>query len=138
MPKWIFENIFQQGMIMKGSDKMRTGKKGEDIAVAYLKGKGYRIVERNYKCPLGEIDIVAKDGDVIVFVEVKSRKSEEFGDPQLAVGLEKQKKISKISLMYLKEKHLYPCNARFDVVAIKMLPDGSTVELIQNAFELAV
>ena len=138
MPKWIFENISQQGMIMKGSDKMRTGKKGEDIAVAYLKGKGYRIVERNYKCRLGEIDIVAKDGDAIVFVEVKSRKSEEFGDPQLAVGLEKQKKISKISLTYLKEKHLYPCNARFDVVAIKMLPDGSTIELIQNAFELAV
>jgi putative endonuclease len=125
-------------MMMTVSDRMRTGKKGEDIAVAYLKGKGYRIVERNYKCPLGEIDIVAKDGDAIVFVEVKSRKSEEFGDPQLAVGLEKQKKISRISLTYLKEKHLYPCNARFDVVAIKMLPAGSTVDLIQNAFELAV
>ena len=117
---------------------MRSGKKGEDIAVAYLKSRGYRIVERNYKCPLGEIDIVAREGDAIVFVEVKSRKSEEFGDPQLAVGLEKQKKVSRISLMYLKEKHLYPCDARFDVVAIKMLPDGSTIELIQNAFELAV
>ncbi|MGZ3597482.1 MAG: YraN family protein [Syntrophales bacterium] len=108
------------------------------MAVAYLKGKGCRIIERNYKCPLGEIDIVAKDGDTIVFVEVKSRKSEEFGDPRLAVGLEKQKKISIISLTYLTEKHLYPCNARFDVVAIKMLPDGSTIDLIRNAFELAV
>lgn len=87
---------------------------------------------------MGEIDIVAKDGDVIVFVEVESRKSEEFGDPQRAVGLEKQKEISKIYLTYLKEKHLYPCNARFDVVAIKMLPDGSTAELTQNTFELAV
>ncbi len=87
---------------------------------------------------MGEIDIVAKDGDVIVFVEVERRKSEEFGNPQRAVGLEKQKEISKISLTYLKEKHLYPCNARFDVVAIKMLPDGSTVELTQNTFELAV
>jgi putative endonuclease len=125
-------------MMMKGSDRKRTGKKGEDIACADLKSRGYRIVERNYRCPLGEIDIVAKDGDVIVFVEVKSRKSEEFGDPQLAVGLEKQKKVSRISLTYLKEKHLYPCNARFDVVAIKMLPDGNTIELIQNAFELAV
>ena len=125
-------------MIMKDSDRKRTGKKGEDIAVAYLISRGYRIVERNYKCPLGEIDIVARDGDEIVFVEVKSRKSEEFGDPQLAVGLKKQKKVSRISLAYLKEKHLYPCNARFDVVAIKMRPDGSTVELIQNAFELAV
>jgi putative endonuclease len=125
-------------MIMKSSGRMRTGKKGEDIACAYLKSRGYRIVERNYKCPLGELDIVAKDGDAIVFVEVKSRKSEEFGDPQLAVGLEKQKKVSRMSLTYLKEKHLYPCNARFDVVAIKMLPDGITIELIQNAFELAV
>jgi putative endonuclease len=125
-------------MIMKSSGRMRTGKKGEDIACAYLKRRGYRIVERNYKCPLGELDIVARDGDAIVFVEVKSRKSEEFGDPQLAVGLEKQKKVSRISLTYLKEKHLYPCNARFDVVAIKMLPDEITIELIQNAFELAV
>jgi putative endonuclease len=125
-------------MIMKSSGRMRTGKRGEDIACAYLKRRGYRIVERNYKCPLGELDIVARDGDAIVFVEVKSRKSEEFGDPQLAVGLEKQKKVSRISLTYLKEKHLYPCNARFDVVAIKMLPDGITIELIQNAFELAV
>lgn len=123
---------------MKSSGRMRTGKRGEDIACAYLKRRGYRIVERNYKCLLGELDIVAKDGDAIVFVEVKSRKSEEFGDPQLAVGLEKQKKVSRISLTYLKEKHLYPCNARFDVVAIKMLPDGITIELIQNAFELAV
>ena len=123
---------------MKGSDRMWTGKKGEDIAAAYLQGKGYRIAKRDYKCPLGEIDVAAKDGDTIVFVEVKSRKSEEFRDPQLAVGLEEQKKISRISLTYLEEKRLYPGNARFDVVAIKMLPDGSSIELIQNAFELAV
>ncbi len=116
---------------------MRTGKKGEDIAVAYLKSRGYQIIERNYRCPLGEIDVVARDRDTIVFVEVKSRKSQEFGDPQLAVVKGKQKKISRISLMYLKEKHLYPCDARFDVVAIKMLPDGNTIDLIQNAFELA-
>jgi len=125
-------------MIMKGSGRIRTGKKGEDIAVAYLKSKGYRIVERNYKCLFGEIDIVARDGDMLVFVEVKSRKSEEFGDPQVAVGLEKQKKMSKISLKYLEDKHLYPSDARFDVVAIKMLPAGSTIELIQNAFEFAL
>ncbi len=79
-------------MVMNGFGRIRTGKKGEDIAVAYLKSNGYRIVERNYKCLFGEIDIVAKDGNTVVFVEVKSRKSEEFGDPQVAVGLEKQKK----------------------------------------------
>jgi putative endonuclease len=123
---------------MNGTGRIQTGKRGEDIAVAYLKNRGYRIIERNYTCLFGEIDIVAKDGDTVVFVEVKSRKSEKFGDPQGAVGREKQKKISRISLTYLEEKHLYPCNARFDVVAIKMLPAGSIVELIQNAFELAL
>lgn len=110
---------------MNGIGRIRTVKKGEDIAVAYLKSAGYRIIEGNYKCLFGKIDIIAKDGDAVVFIEVKSRKSEEFGDPQIAVGLEKQKKISKISLNYLEEKLLYPCNARFDVVAIKMLPGGN-------------
>ena len=123
---------------MNSISRIQTGKRGEDIAVAYLKNRGYRIIERNYKCLFGEIDIVAKDRDTVVFVEVKSRKSEKFGDPQGAVGREKQKKISRISLKYLDEKHLYPCDARFDVVAIKMLPAGSIVELIQNAFDLAL
>jgi len=122
-----------------GSDRIRTGKRGEEIAVEYLMKAGYRIMDRNYRCLFGEIDIVARDQDNIVFVEVKSRKSEEFGDPQLSVGLNKQKKISKISLNYIKEKHLHQCNARFDVVAIKMLPQGKEeVELIQNAFDLAI
>lgn len=122
---------------MMGFARIRTGKRGEDIAAAYLKKRGYHIIERNYTCLFGEIDIVAKDKNTLVFVEVKSRKSEDFGDPQLAVGMEKQKKISRISLKYLEEKNLYPCDARFDVVAVKMLPAGNTIELIQNAFELA-
>ena len=123
---------------MTGSARIRTGKHGEDIAVAYLIKRGYHIIERNYTCLFGEIDIVAKDKNTLVFVEVKSRKSEDFGDPQLAVGLGKQKKMSRISLKYLEEKNLYPCDARFDVVAVKMLPAGNTIELIQNAFELAL
>lgn len=122
---------------MKGSDRIRTGKKGEDIAVAYLKGEGYQILERNYRCPFGEVDIVAKDGNTIVFVEVKSRRSERFGDPQVAVGQEKQKKISMISLNYLQEMRIPSDNARFDVVAVKMFPEGTKVELIRNAFDLA-
>ncbi|MDO8786294.1 MAG: YraN family protein [Syntrophales bacterium] len=121
------------------SDRIRTGKKGEDIAVDYLTKAGYRIIERNYRCLFGEIDIVARDQDTIVFVEVKSRKSEEFGDPQLSVGVDKQKKISRVSLNYIQEKRLHHCNARFDVVAVKMFPPGNEeVELIQNAFDLAI
>ena len=121
---------------MNGSGRIQTGKRGEDIAAAYLKNRGYRIIERNYKCLFGEIDIVAKDGDTVVFVEVKSRKSEKFGDPQGAVGREKQKKISRISLKYLEEKHLYPCDARFDVVAIKiinrLLNEGHVLMAVRN------
>jgi putative endonuclease len=139
MLNWSFKNVFSEtGNNMIGFAKIRTGKQGEDIAVAYLKKRGYQIIERNYTCLFGEIDIVAKDKNTLVFVEVKSRKSEVFGDPQLAVGLEKQKKMSRISLKYLEEKKLYPCDARFDVVAVKMLPAGNTIELIQNAFDLAL
>jgi putative endonuclease len=122
---------------MKGSDRIRIGKKGEDIAVACLKKEGYDILERNYRCLFGEVDIVAMDGDTIVFVEVKSRRSECFGDPQMAVGLEKQRKLSRIALKYLEYRRLYPCNARFDVVAVKLLPAGNQVEIIRNAFDLA-
>lgn len=122
---------------LKGPDRMQTGKQGEDIAVAYLKKEGFAVLERNYRCLFGEVDVVAKEGDTIVFVEVKSRRSERFGDPQMAVGLKKQKKLSRISLKYLEERHLYPCNARFDVVAVRIMPEGDKVELIRNAFELA-
>jgi putative endonuclease len=123
---------------MKGSGRIGTGKKGEDIAVARLKGEGYEILERNYRCLFGEVDIVARDGDTIVFVEVKSRRSETYGDPQLAVGPTKQKKLSRVAVKYLEERHLYSCNARFDVVAVKILPAGNHVELISNAFDLAL
>ena len=121
---------------MKNNNK-KTGKIGEDIAIDFLKKKGYKIIERNYKCVFGEVDIVALDSGNIVFVEVKSRRSEYFGDPTDAVDLNKQKKISKIALNYLKEKRLDNHDARFDVIAIKLSPNGNTVELIENAFDLA-
>jgi putative endonuclease len=116
---------------------MRTGKRGEDLAAAYLAEAGYRIVERNYRCIFGEIDIVAEEGETLVFVEVKSRRSEVYGEPQLAVGDEKQKKISRIAMHYLQERRLRHRLARFDVVAVKLPPAGLRIELIRNAFELA-
>ena len=121
----------------KDLSRIRTGEKGEELAVVYLQKLGYRILERNYRCPLGEIDIVAKDKDTIVFVEVKSRKTEEFGDPELAVGKTKQRKLTLISLYYLAQKNGSPVAARFDVVAVKMLRDRTEVKLIQNAFDIA-
>ena len=115
----------------------RTGEKGEELAAAYLTEAGYRIIERNYRCVFGEIDIVAEEGNTLVFVEVKSRRSESYGDPQLAVGHQKQKKISKIALHYLSAKNLRHRPARFDVVAVKLLSEGCRIDLIRNAFELA-
>jgi putative endonuclease len=115
----------------------RTGKTGEKLAAAHLVEAGYRIIEQNYHCCFGEIDIVAEEKDTLVFVEVKSRRSDAYGSPQLAVGREKQKKISRIALHYLSEHHLRHRPARFDVVAVKLLPAGDRVELIRDAFELS-
>jgi putative endonuclease len=116
--------------------RIRTGKRGEDLAAAHLAEAGYRILERNYRCLFGEIDIVAEEGETLVFVEVKSRRSAAYGDPQLAVGLQKQRKISRIATHYLAERHLFHRPARFDVVAVKMLPGQVQFELIRDAFEL--
>ncbi|SEM48058.1 putative endonuclease [Syntrophus gentianae] len=107
------------------------------MAAAYLEAAGYRILERNYRCPFGEIDIIAQEGDTLVFVEVKSRRSENYGLPQLAVGPEKQRRISKISLFYLQSHRLEPSDVRFDVVAILLRPKNPSIELIKDAFELA-
>ena len=122
---------------MKDMRRIRTGKQGEALAAAYLEKEGYQIIERNYRCLFGEMDLVARDGQTIVFVEVKSRKSDRFGVPQLSVGLQKQKKLSQIALHYLEQKRFCPCDARFDVIAIRMRPECHQVELIRNAFDLA-
>ncbi len=119
----------------KDTSKINTGKAGEKIAVAFLKEKGYRILEVNYRCPIGEIDIVARDKNELVFIEVKTRKSGALGYPEQAVGVKKQKKISQLALWYLQEKKINDANARFDVVAILMLPAGQDIRLIRNAFD---
>jgi putative endonuclease len=116
-------------------NRVRTGQEGEEIAVRYLEKKGYRIVERNYRCVFGEMDIIARDGRACVFVEVKSRRSERFGDPGLAVDRRKQRKMSFVAICYLKEKRLLGSPSRFDVVTVRFSPQGSRVELIRNAFD---
>jgi putative endonuclease len=117
--------------------RKRIGKKGEDLAADYLVDAGFRIVERNYRCVFGEIDIVAEEGETLVFVEVKSRRSEAYGSPQMAVSHEKQKKLSRSAMHYLQENRLSHRPARFDVMAVKLLPTSCKIELIRNAFELA-
>ncbi len=123
---------------ISGSNNIEKGKKGEDIAAVYLRKKGYRIVERNYRCRYGEIDIIAMDAGDIVFVEVKSRKSESFGSPEEAVSIVKQKKISNVALNYLQEKGITDHNARFDIVAVRLIPEGNRTNIIRDAFDLCL
>ncbi len=108
------------------------GRNGEDIACQYLKRANYTILERNFRCRSGEIDIVALDGEYIVFIEVKYRKDNSFGYPRESVNYYKQRNISRVASYYLLIKNAYDQNCRFDVVEII----GESVELIQNAFSL--
>ncbi len=112
------------------------GKKGEEAAVGLLKDSGYRILLKNYKTKLGEIDIVASDKGTICFIEVKTRRSDRFGLPTEAISDSKQRQISKVALMFLKENNLLDKKARFDVVSILYSKDIPQLDLIKNAFEL--
>jgi putative endonuclease len=117
--------------------RKRLGRKGEDLAETLLKKNGYKILERNFKSPLGEIDIVAKEGKTLVFVEVKARLTALFGPAKWAVTPKKQRKLSMVALDYLKRKSLLEAAARFDVVAIDWIAGKAEMELIRNAFDLA-
>jgi putative endonuclease len=120
---------------MKDTAKIETGKEGEKIAAAYLRKNGYHICESNFRCSLGEIDIIAREKSELVFIEVKTRKSGKLGYPEQAVGARKQKKMSQLALWYLQKKKLTDISARFDVVAITLLPEGNEIRLIKNAFD---
>ena len=119
----------------KDRRKIVTGKSGEGIAAGFLTQSGYRILDVNYRCPIGEIDIVAREKGELVFVEVKTRKSSALGYPEQAVGTAKQKKMSQLALWYLRDKKVGDAPVRFDVVAILMLPSGNDIRLIRNAFD---
>ena len=113
------------------------GKKGEIDAVRYLKKNGYRIIEKNYRTRLGEIDIIAKDGKTIVFVEVKARRSIRYGHPKWAITPTKKRNMSMVALHYLKSTRQNKAKARFDVITIHPEENSMRIELIKNAFELA-
>ncbi len=115
----------------------KAGAKGESLAAWYLKKNGYKIIEQNYRTPLGEIDIIAKEKKTIVFVEVKLRRSVRYGNPKWAVTRQKQRKISMVALQYLKSTRQMDAGARFDVVAVTANRDEPRIEIVKNAFELA-
>ena len=109
----------------------RTGLYYETQAAVFLEKQGYQILERNFRCPAGEIDLIAKEGGYLCFVEVKYRSERKTGTPEEAVDAKKQKRISRAALYYLMKQGLgdtTPC--RFDVVGIR--PDG--IRVTKNAF----
>jgi len=113
------------------------GSAGEELAATFLERHRYRILERNFRCKGGEIDIVARDGKTIVFIEVKTRKTGMYGPPQLAVTPFKQRQISKAALTWLAKTRQFDVSARFDVISIIVTGQEPQIEHITNAFDLA-
>ncbi|MBI3312727.1 MAG: YraN family protein [Candidatus Omnitrophica bacterium] len=116
--------------------QVSLGGRGEMVGTAYLAQKGYKILETNYRCPLGEIDVVAAKGERIVFVEIKTRSGEKFGRPEESVHGFKQRKLTQLAQWYLKDKKLLNQPAGFAVLAITWKEkDSPQIRLIENAFE---
>ena len=115
---------------MKRDNKVK-GKLGEDLAVKYLKKKGYEIVKRNYTNAYGEIDIIAAHDGFLIFVEVKTRTTLDYGRPAEAVNAHKMRKLSQVASGYIQYKGLYDYPARFDVIEVY---EGE-VNHIENAFD---
>lgn len=116
--------------------KKEVGKKGEEVAASFLRKKGYHILDKNFRCRLGEIDIIAQKDDQIVFVEVKTRKNLNFGLPQQAVTYFKKKRLTKLAQFYLAVHRLADFSCRFDVIAVMLNQDSvDSVHLVENAFE---
>jgi len=112
------------------------GSEGEDLAVKFLRKKGYRIISRNYKNYIGEIDIIAKDGETVVFIEVKTRANDSFGFPFESVHRKKRQKLKNLALLYLK-KLGEELPVRFDVLSITCAENGNMeIDHIQDAFEV--
>jgi len=118
------------------SERQALGTEGERAAERFLRRKRYAILARNYRCPLGELDLVALDGETVVFVEVKTRQQEGFGAPLEAVDGRKQRQIAKAAQYFLTRHRLEKRDARFDVVGVWRDGEQITCELVKNAFEV--
>jgi len=120
-------------------EHLRRGARGEKLAARFLRTRGYKVLYRNFKARGGgEIDIVCREGETLVFVEVKTRSGDEFGRPIEAVGREKEMRISKGGLAWLRLLDNPDVSFRFDVVEVLLGEEGEPrCELIQDAFELS-
>ncbi len=114
-------------------DNITKGKSGEELAKDYLISKGYRILATNYRNRIGEIDIIAMDKDILVFIEVKTRTSISYGYAFEAVDTRKQRKIINTSLVYIKYKNLVDTQLRYDIIEVYMTKDFR-INHLENAF----
>lgn len=118
-------------------ERIDLGKWGEDLALSKVRKLGYECVVRNYRCPLGEMDLIARDGETLVFVEIKTRRGRSLEYAKEAVTLRKQRQLSRVALTYMKANGFSEVRARFDVVVITLQNGDPEVEVVPNAFDLA-
>jgi putative endonuclease len=118
--------------------KQESGKLGEKLACSALKKKGYRIIETNYRCRQGEIDIVARQNDCLVFIEVRTKTGKAFGSPEESVTVQKKQRLVTTAMDYLNSHRDLPENWRIDFVAVDLDPltnKATRIEIIENAVE---
>ncbi len=111
------------------------GRRGEAVAADFLTGSGIKILDRNFRCPPGEIDLVARDGGTVVFVEVRTRQARGFGEPEESITAVKRQRLVRAAQWYLKQRRLENSPARFDVIAIRWDGEEPEINWIVNAFE---
>jgi putative endonuclease len=118
-------------------ERQDLGAFGEDLALREVKRLGYKCIARNYRCPLGEIDLIAKERDSLVFIEIKTRRGRTTGYAKEAITSRKRRQLSKVALAYMKSNNCCDVKSRFDVVVISLKGGKKEIEVIQNAFDLA-
>jgi putative endonuclease len=117
------------------TERQALGAYGERLAARHLQARGLVLLDRNWRCPDGEIDLVLRDGDDIVFCEVKTRRGDRFGSPAEAVGQRKVRRLRQLAARWLAQSGVRPREIRFDVVEVRPRPRGAThVEHIRSAF----
>jgi putative endonuclease len=125
-------SLVSKDMMSKRQD---VGARGEKLAVDHLKRRGYKIIQRNFRCREGEIDIIAQKGECLVFVEVRTKKNIAFGTPEESVTLSKREKLISLANAYLQAYDKPPLSWRIDVVAVELTPENRVSRLnhIENA-----
>ena len=118
-------------------ERLELGRRGEELALKKIKRLGYRCIARNYRCALGEVDLIAKDGDTLVFIETKTRKGASLAYAKEAIDARKRRQLSRVALAFMKANNCCEVKSRFDVVAVSLQGNQERIEVIKDAFELA-